>query len=76
MTLPPLDEVLARAGGWAAILAASDVAGQRVVLGHLVEKITPVRGEQRGEYRAEIAWTPTGDMLRQATDLASGRAAA
>ncbi len=61
-TLPPLETVLSAAGGWALALQAGDVAAQREVLATLVERVIPMR-VRRGEYAAEIVWTPLGQAL-------------
>ena len=64
-SLPPLDVVLAETGGWAATLASANVAGQREILGVLVDRVIPER-ERWGKYRVEVVWTPLGEALRQA----------
>jgi hypothetical protein len=62
--LPPLDQVVAAAGGWAEIVAGTDVQAQRDILGDLVERVTPLR-VKRGMYEGQIQWTPLGRALRQ-----------
>lgn len=62
--LPPLEEVLREAGSWVSIFRQGDLSAQRDVLGVLVERVVPVR-VRRGEYAAEIAWTPLGKALRE-----------
>ena len=72
--LPPLEVVLAAAGGWAAALREGDVAAQREVLAAVVERVVPAR-VGHGAYRAAVAWTPLGEALRAACGAPSGAAA-
>jgi len=60
--LPPLNEVLALAGSWRAVLATDDVNSIRRVLAELVERIDPVRVKY-GTYSLLITWTPLGAAL-------------
>jgi len=68
-TLPPLETVLERIGGWQEALAEFDVAHQREVLAELIERIEPIRTKRtatRGTpfaYEATIQWTPQGEGL-------------
>jgi hypothetical protein len=63
-SLPPVQAVLHELSGWAAALMSADVAAQRDVLAELVERIIPIR-KSRGEYPAEIHWTPLGRAIQQ-----------
>jgi hypothetical protein len=63
--LPPLETVLAEAGGWQRVLEEGDTAHRREVLAQLVRTITPQR-LMRDTFRVEIQWSPLGEMLRQA----------
>ncbi len=63
-SLPQLEEVLQKAGGWVSIFREGNLSAQRDVLAVLVERVVPVR-VRRGEYAAEITWTPLGDALRE-----------
>jgi hypothetical protein len=69
-TLPPLDEVLQRAGGWLAILRSGDVSDRREVIAALIEHVTPIR-ERRGVYRVHPEWTPLGKELAEAQPIAA-----
>jgi site-specific DNA recombinase len=69
--LPPFEDVLREAGGWAAALRDADTSAVREVLAILVDRVVPVR-RAVGRYEAEITWTPTGETLR----LIAGRAEA
>jgi DNA invertase Pin-like site-specific DNA recombinase len=62
--LPPLDMVVQAAEGWGEIVAGTDIAAKRALLGDLVERIYPVNVAY-GRYRAMIHWTPLGKALRQ-----------
>ena len=62
--IPPFDAVLDALGGWAGTLGDADVVSKRDVLGLLIQTTVPHRLEG-GAYRLEIAWTPTGDLLRR-----------
>lgn len=61
--LPPLEAVVEKANGWATALHQSDVPAQREVIATLVERVVPVR-VRRGQYTAEITWTPLGQALQ------------
>jgi DNA invertase Pin-like site-specific DNA recombinase len=61
-TLPPLEEVVASAGGWAEALRSGEVKEQREVLSLLVDRVVPVR-LGGGQYDVEITWTPLGSAL-------------
>jgi hypothetical protein len=62
--LPPLETVLAAAGGWRQLLAASDTVARRDVLDQLIRTVRPRRlGFDR--YQVEVGWTPLGEVLRQ-----------
>jgi hypothetical protein len=63
--LPPVEQVLGLAGGWAAALHGFDVADQRAVLAELVQQVV-VRREGWRRYAAEITWTPLGAALHAA----------
>jgi hypothetical protein len=65
--LPPLNDILAAAGGWSAILAGTDIEAQRNILADLVERVVPERVGY-GKYEARIEWTPLGRALRQLCD--------
>jgi site-specific DNA recombinase len=67
-TLPPLDEVLASAGGWREMLCSGGVPTRREVLGLLLDAVVPERVGW-GRYDARLAWTPTGAALAK---LAAG----
>jgi DNA invertase Pin-like site-specific DNA recombinase len=78
--LPSLNDILAAAGGWSAILAGTDIEAQRNILADLVERVVPERVGY-GKYEARIAWTPLGKALRKlrrpspsmgATEVATG----
>lgn len=58
-TLPPLQEVLAKARGWAEGLRAFDVPAQRAVLAEVVDHVIPVRAAF-GVYSPAISWTALG----------------
>jgi hypothetical protein len=62
--VPPLDEVLRDANSWCEIMTGSDIAAQRDMLALLVERVVPTR-VGRGEYQAQIFWTPLGGALGQ-----------
>jgi hypothetical protein len=68
VALPPLDEVLRQAGGWAEALRGGEVAAQREVLAILVERVVP-RRVGYGVYEADINWTPLGHGLRTVSSL-------
>jgi hypothetical protein len=68
--LPPLEQVLAEAGGWRRALREADIAAQREVLGALIERVSPER-IGRGRYRVEITWTARGEALRAAARRAA-----
>jgi hypothetical protein len=61
--LPPLEQVMVAACGWASVLDGADVASQREVLAVLVERIVAAR-ERQNVYRVAITWTPLGEALR------------
>jgi hypothetical protein len=65
--IPPVEEILERAGGWSEILRGVDVSHQRAVLEPLAETIR-LRRVGWGKYEAEVTWTKLGLMLR---DLAA-----
>jgi hypothetical protein len=67
--LPPLDEVLRVAGGWASLLASSEAAAQREVLASLIDCAVPER-TGRGAYHVVISWTAQGAALGRAAALA------
>ena len=62
--LPSIDLVLRDAPGWREILERNDLDAQRDLLAKVVEHIVPER-VRVGHYRVRIAWTPTGELLRQ-----------
>jgi hypothetical protein len=65
--LPPLQTVLADAGGWHAAITGADVEQKRGVLGLLVERVIPVR-VRLGQWGAEVVWTPMGAALYAAAE--------
>jgi excisionase family DNA binding protein len=70
--LPPLDRLLATAGGWTTVLEGAAVVAQREVLAVLIERMVPVR-ERQSVYRVEITWTPLCDALRTTTRAKGSR---
>jgi site-specific DNA recombinase len=68
--LPPIDEVLNAAGGWATVLQGGDSPAQRDVLGMLIEKAVAVR-ERPGLYRVDLEWTPFGETLKSLAETAA-----
>jgi DNA invertase Pin-like site-specific DNA recombinase len=68
--LPDLDVVVRQAGGWATALASSVISAQRDVLAVLIEQVIPERSA-RGQYNAEIRWTPLGEALRHAAAVST-----
>jgi hypothetical protein len=62
--LPPLDEVLYQAGGWATALEQSDIPAQRDVLGLLITKVVAIR-ITRGRYETRITWSTLGNAVRE-----------
>jgi site-specific DNA recombinase len=68
--LPPLETVLAEAGGWATAMSGGEVAAQREVVAALVDRVVPVR-VGHGTYQVETTWTPLGDALRAVRAAAS-----
>jgi DNA invertase Pin-like site-specific DNA recombinase len=63
-TLPPLDEVLKDAGGWATPLRGADVPAQREVAATLIDHLEP-RRVGYGRYEVSIVWTPLGEALEK-----------
>ena len=65
--MPPLEEVIRRAGGWREALVDGDVDRQREVLDALIERVVPER-VSHGKYRACITWSELGRHLRTLAD--------
>jgi hypothetical protein len=63
-TLPPLDEVLKDAGGWAAPLRGAEMPAKRDIAAVLIDHATP-RRVGRGRYEVSITWTTIGEALRR-----------
>ena len=57
-------------------LQGADVSARRELLGVLIEQVRPVRGDRRGEYTADVNWSPLGSALRTAASLLNGQVAA
>lgn len=74
LTLPPVDEVLREAGGWAAVLRGGDTLGLRGLLALLIERAEPIR-ISHGKFDAAIAWTVLGQALRAAVAASKNEAA-
>jgi hypothetical protein len=73
-TLPPLQQVIERAGGWGEIVKAGDIPARRTLLAALVERIVPRRTGWR-KYEAEITWTPIGEALAKLAEHLATEAA-
>ena len=69
VSMPPLEEVVRRAGGWREALVAGDIDRQREVLDALIERVVPER-VSHGKYRACIIWSELGGHLRTLADTA------
>ena len=66
--------MLAQVGGWRQVLLDDDVETRRRVLALIIQTIIPER-VRPGEYRVQIAWTPSGELLRQLVDQGDSAAA-
>ena len=69
--LPDAERLASRASTWKRALAGEDIPAKRQALNDLVETIVPIR-VRRGEYDANIDWTPLATALgRLAPDYRS-----
>ena len=64
LALPEFATLLRDAGSWREILTGSEITAQRDMLALLIERVVPKR-ISRGEYQAQIHWTPLGAVLGQ-----------
>lgn len=70
-SLAPLEVVLGSCAAMARALAESEVGPLRETLGHLLERVSPVR-LGRGRYELDYTWTPMGWLLIRAAIEALG----